>query len=388
MKLPVFEDGTNSSKGKITVGVEVEGLRPTNLQAILNGLKSAWKATYSFLRRRVSFSGEGNVNTGNIGSYHNYGGGTSQWVPWAESFPKTGMPAGTPNKIKAERDGSIGEYFGIPDGFVPVEYPMPPVTGDLGLRYIETFMRQLRESGHRVNGDCGLHIHVGLKGIVGDADCDEVVAFTTQLNKLVYNYQDALYGQTGTRRDRRSYCQRIDASNSSGLLHSSKEIARKPKGSKTSDDFRRVVRGSDKYRLLNLTPLNNGMDAPTATLEFRCFAGTLNFDKVLMHIRSVLFLCRLAWKTRHSSHGDGGFTWELDKPMHRKKSKAGVASLEVLLKKMNKECNNSPDVLGESEVMTERKEAMEAIARKMAIKYDSRFSTRGRGDMSNSNYTE
>ena len=128
---------------------------------------------------------------------------------------------------------------------------------------------------------------------------------------------------------------------------------------------------------------------PTATLEFRCFAGTLNFDKVLMHIRSVVFLCRLAWKTRHTNHGDGGFTWELDKPMHRVKGKAGVASLEVLLKKMNKECNwGQPDILGESRVMSDHKEAMEAIARKMAIKYDARFSTRGRGDMSYSNYSE
>lgn len=400
MKLPAFDtvrfiDGcwidtadTHTSKGKAAVGLEVETLRPRNLADRLNALRETWLESFNFLRRRTRFVGATEGFEGNIGNYHNYGGGTSQWVPWAESFPTTGFPAGTPNKIKGEGDSSIGRYFGIPEGFEGCEYPLPPVTGDLGLRYIETFLRQLRESGHRVNGDCGLHIHVGLKSIVGDADCDDVVAFLAQLNKLVYNYQDAFYAQTGTRRDRREYCQRMDNDNSGGVLHASRTVSNKPKGSKTDSDYSSIARRSTKYRFLNLTKLRGGTDHPTATIEFRCFAGTLNFTKVLMHIRSVLWLCRLAWKSRHSGHGDGGFGWELTKPMHRRKSKAGVASLDVMLSKMNRSSNHSCDILGESQVMTENKEAMEAKARQMAVKYDARFTERSRADMSGSEYSE
>ncbi|MAS82796.1 MAG: hypothetical protein CMF45_08905 [Legionellales bacterium] len=312
----------------ITFGVELETHRPTDVE-------------------------------GRIGGYHN---GVA--VPWANC----GSTGYNRKKWTAERDGSI---HGTRSGYVGCEYVSPIMKGEKGLENLMKFVDLLKERGHRVNRSCGVHIHLGLKSIVGEnASPDDVVAFLAQLNKYVFNWQDALFGQTGTRRGEMTYSARMQAGEN--MVERIKTISEKPKGTKTEQDIREVGYASTRYRAVNLTNMTRG-NSSSATIEFRFGAGTLNPNKLLMHFASCVFMARLAWKTRHNKRD--AVSWELNKGYHRRPAKAGVRGVKFLSRRMNS-ARAGYRLKEESAVMADRWDRMHETALEMARKYDSRCPNR------------
>ena len=293
---------------------------------------------------------------GRIGGYHN-----GVTVPWA---PRTSTGYSR-KRWTAERDGSI---HGTPSGHTGCEYVSPIMKGEKGLENLLAFVELLKERNHKVNRSCGVHIHLGLTSIVGaNASPDDVVAFLAQLNKYVFNWQDALFGQTGTRRGEMTYSARMREGEH--MVERIKTISEKPKGTKTEGDIREVGMASTRYRAVNLTNMTRG-NSSSATIEFRFGAGTLNPNKLLMHIASCVFMARLAWKTRHNKRD--AVTWDLDKGYHRRPAKAGVRGVKFLSRRMNS-AKAGYRLKEESPTFADRWDRMHETALEMARKYDSRY---------------
>ena len=91
---------------------------------------------------------------------------------------------------------------------------------------------------------------------------------------------------------------------------------------------------------------------------------------MLMHIFTCMFICRLAWKIRHTKRD--ACNWELNKGYHRKPAKAGVLGLKFLLRRMTKS-KAGRQMLDESATFADRWERMEAKANEMAVKYDNNY---------------
>ena len=148
-----------------------------------------------------------------------------------------------------------------------------------------------------------------------------------------------------------------------------KIIGDKPKGTKTVSDFHQIADYAERYRCVNLRRLQSGMNDGAATLEFRFPAGTLNKDKILMHLASIIFLCRLAWKTRHTKAD--AVTWNLNKGYQRVAGKAGVRTLKKLLEKLN-DAKQGKYLIHESPTFAAHWDSMQEVALRMARKYDNR----------------
>ena len=286
-----------------------------------------------------------------VNGYHSHNTCPTNWLPEFNG-----------KSTHCERDGSVRTTR---EGYSGVEFVTPPLKGAEGIQYLCDIADRFREEKCKVNRSCGLHLHVGLKGIVGNAKVDDVVAFLAQLNKMVLNFQDGLYAQTGTRRDRNDYCKRHKKNEN--LMSVAKDIANKPKGSKDRNDYCRIWDMAERYRCVNLRNLHRGMNAPTATLEFRFPAGTLNKDKILMHLASIIFICRLSWKTRHTQAD--AVDWDLNKGYQKNAPTAGVNTLKKLLEKFN-DAKQGKYLKHESELFASHWDSMQETAMRMAELYD------------------
>jgi Putative amidoligase enzyme len=210
---------------------------------------------------------------------------------------------------RAERDGSI--QVRLP-GHTPCEFVSPVLKGQAGVRHLLEFVDFLTAIGAHVNPSCGLHVHVGLSSALSiearispDADAGNAVApapapiqpsaaakFVRILSRLVTRNATALYAQTGSiSRETGSFCKKADEA-------VRKQISKACRA-KNAVRLDYVVPTSDRYQLLNLTNL------PTKrTVEFRCFAGTLNAAKILCHLLSVFLLVKVAANRKSLTNWD------------------------------------------------------------------------------------
>ena|ERR1019366_1624408 len=169
----------------------------------------------------------------------------------ADNAPPSGRPhagiqvAVLPDGWNAQHDGSLRPKA----GFVGVEIVSPALKGQAGVAQIKTVCDWLRSKGVKVNRTCGLHVHIGFN----KAD----VVNLQKLVGVVANFEKAIYASTGTKsRERGCFCQSIQAS----VAHQSGELA----------DVRR-------YYVLNVV-------SPHPTVEFRPFAGTTDFIKIVASV--------------------------------------------------------------------------------------------------------
>ncbi len=118
--------------------------------------------------------------------------------------------------------------------------------------------------GARVNASCGLHVHVGFDKTNAEA--------AAKLATLVSNFEKAIYASTGTK---------------------NRENGRWCHGLQQHGDADRAIRSSqlNRYHVVNF-----GTHLPT--VEFRAFAGTLNKDKIVGHIRTCVALVERALTVR------------------------------------------------------------------------------------------
>jgi hypothetical protein len=257
-----------------------------------------------------------------IGGYHN-------------GLPVTAAPAFNGTHWRAERDGSIV----APAGYVACEFVSPVLSGPEGVRNLVDMVAWIREVGGRVNPSCGCHVHVGVASVLPGADPAATADYIRRLAGVVNINAEALYAQTGTRRDLSRYTRRL-----SDDIRATLDLARRE-----GDPGR--YRCADRYRVLNVTNVTT-----RGTVEFRAFAGTLSTEKVLHHLWTCLFMCVFARELQHvpwTGHGWASMA-----------GGNGEKALRGLHRKMGLHC-----LVGD---MGERRPAMKAEALRLARKFDSR----------------
>lgn len=232
---------------------------------------------------------------------------------------------------KAEADGSIVVEKA---GHIRAEFVSPILKGEAGVRHLIEFVEFLRAIGASVNRSCGLHIHVGASGAAGG---EELTAYIERLTRLVAFNSKALYAQTGTiAREAGHYCRPLGDT-------TKKAIAKAKKSKRLAD----AQAGTGRYQILNLTNLLS-----RGTVEFRCFAGTLNTSKVLLHVFSVLALAIIARKAKTPAQWD-------NRPLTGTKAITNFLKVRPMTR-----------IVG-AQVFEERFPAMLAKALEMAGKYDT-----------------
>jgi len=198
----------------------------------------------------------------NVGGYH-----CGANVTTAPSFNR--------RTWKSERDGSI--RVSLPN-HEACEFVSPILQGEAGLEHLCEFVTWLRTNGAVINDSCGFHVHVGVAGFVRPDDNAAVADYVAKIAKVASFNSTALYAQTGTlSREKGVFCAKPG--------DEVKRAVRATKRNKSTDS----LNGVSRYQMLNLTTV-----ATKGTVEFRCFAGTLNIIKMLGHILTALLLCRVA----------------------------------------------------------------------------------------------
>lgn len=202
------------------------------------------------------------TNSVRVGGYHS-------------GLPVFGAPMFQSQCWKAERDGSI-----VPSrGTQACEFVSPILKGEAGVAHLVEFVAWLNSIGAKVNNSCGFHIHVGIAGYLNGATSEAaVVLFVNKLARVSSFYSSALYAQTGTvSRETGMYCTKPgeEFKKTIQMVNKSKTLG--------------LLCRNSRYQMLNLTNVSRNR-----TVEFRCFAGTTNANKVLVHLFSVLGLCRIA----------------------------------------------------------------------------------------------
>ena len=180
------------------------------------------------------------------------------------------------NRWTVEHDSSVDTRQ---QDMYACEFVSPILVGQEGVQHVLAFTEWLKNLPSGVNQSCGMHVHVGIDSVIGrGASSAKVVNFLTKVAHLTYRWQEALYAQSGTRRDRNSYCGRIQ--DESHWVINVREEHEKPDSAK--DRHRNSLNHLERYHAVNLQNMNG-----KGTVEFRAFAGTLNKQKMLHALWTV-----------------------------------------------------------------------------------------------------
>jgi len=203
-----------------------------------------------------------------IGSYHH-------------GYP---LPHPFPQGWTADRDGSL-----LTDrrGYVAVEIVSPILKGRAGIEQVKEVCRILRSLEAAVNHTAAVHIHIGAQSVVGN----DFTAVAEWVAKLLYQtamHETALYASTGShRRENGSYARSVKRQQQAA------DKVRKAPDRRKREALRDVVYGLDRYHTLNLTNILS----QKATVEWRAFAGTIEWTKMVGHICTCLALAERATET-------------------------------------------------------------------------------------------
>lgn len=177
-------------------------------------------------------------------------GGVLEVGSYTHGIQVSQLPAGW----VAKYDGSIRSVRGRRG----CEFVSPVLRGVDGLQQVRQVCEFLSQIGARVNASCGLHVHVGF-------DRSNLPALE-RLVTLVANYETAIYASTGTHsRERNQFCRPVS-----------------PLATPAN-----AIQSQHRYRIVNLT-------SPKPTVEFRAFAGTTNFQKIVGYVRLCVGLVERA----------------------------------------------------------------------------------------------
>lgn len=175
---------------------------------------------------------------------------------------------------KAEHDGSL--VFSLSHG---CEFVSPVLQGTEGVQNVIDMVEWINRHDARVNKTCGLHIHIGWKSVIGaDASMEQVAAYLSKLGAITNINRNAIFSQTGKRRDQNQYCKVLPESFRT-LLSTVEQSG--------------MTSLIDRYCMLNVKPVFT-----KGTFEFRAFAGTLNINLILHHLWTALFIARFAQKLK------------------------------------------------------------------------------------------
>ena len=208
-----------------------------------------------------------------VGGYHR-----GRQIEGAPKFQGAAWSAESDCSIRPER------------GHVACEFVSPILRGEAGVLHLIEFVVWLQLLGAKVNSSCGVHVHIGVRGIA--ATVGEQAKFIKILSRLATRNSTALYAQTGTlSREQGHFCKRAGEAIRKQITVACRK--------QNAANLGYAMPTSDRYQLLNLCNL------PTkGTVEFRCFAGTLNVDKLLCHLLSVFLLCKVAARRKSLTNWD------------------------------------------------------------------------------------
>ena len=221
---------------RLTFGIEIEGLLPIDV-----------------LQR------EGIT----VGGYH-----SGDQVP--------GMPDGW----NAQSDISIHER----PAYTGVEIVSPILQGVDGLEQTVQVCQALRRWGWRINGSCGLHIHIGTRMLGGDA-LNRSPEFLRKVTSLVMRNETALFASTGTK-----VRENVHAGTSYSRSAREEFAARL-----NSLDASRhnVGRRGQTLNLSNLAGYGG-----KKTIEFRVFQSSVKVAKVATYVQACLGLVCKAYSMK------------------------------------------------------------------------------------------
>ena len=204
---------------------------------------------------------------------------------------------------KAEKDSSI--HTASPYRLC-VEIVSPILKGAAGLQNVLDVIDWLNSLSANVNRSTGLHVTVGFPVYN--------VKAMKRLITLTARHEDALFASTGTdRRENGRWCQPIK--NAYRVLE---------------DGVLRNAYRQSRYYVLNLVHAFRGKNR----VEFRCFAGTLNKDKMAGHIMTVLGIVELALTARRVAKWDNEPTEQKMFRYQRTNKGRGHKALFVLMKEL------------------------------------------------------
>ena len=168
-----------------------------------------------------------------------------------------GYPVATMPGWLADADPSIRTT----PGYKKCEFVSPVFKGTEGLKQLLRDLETIKGFGAKVNGSCGLHIHVGI---------DKTNAkLVEKLRTLVANFEKAIFASTGTKsREMGRWCAGLQR-------YGSADAARR------TNDYCR-------YQVLNFNTGNK------PTVEFRAFGATLNAKKISGHVKMCVALVERA----------------------------------------------------------------------------------------------
>jgi hypothetical protein len=226
----------------------------------------------------------------NIGAYHG-GFAVTTGVDQRTTLPLN-APKFRNSAWKAERDGSIR----CDAGQVPCEFVSPILQGADGVEHLEKFLQWMNAIGATVNDSCGCHITVGIESIIGSTNTKAVSEFIRKLAHIARWHARSLYGQTGAGRHTNHYSHPLFDDTAAKM----RKIVTCEEERVKAECAEQCGRGMVNFR----KAFKRGSDGRfIGVVEFRVFAGTVNIEKILHHLASVLGLCRRA----HEVQCLGGF---------------------------------------------------------------------------------
>lgn len=187
-------------------------------------------------------------------------------------------------KDSSNRIWKFSSDASVHDGNGGCEFVTPICSYD-DIETIQSIVRLLRENGGRIDGQCGIHIHVGLER----TRAKKVI----NLQNLFYKFEDIIYHSCKVKSRRRGYCTKTTEEYIQ-RLNEEKPTSK----AKFADIWYRTQNGqmgrnahynSTRYHAMNLHSWFT-----KGTVEFRLFNSTLHAGRVKAYIQFVLALVATA----------------------------------------------------------------------------------------------
>jgi hypothetical protein len=249
---------------------------------------------------------------------------------------------------KAKHDGSIR----VRSGQARCEFVSPVLYGPEGVRRLLEFVDFANAIGSTVNASCGCHITVGVGTIIGTTDPQAVGRYARKLAHIARWHAMSLYGQTGTGRhlNRFSHTLADDVACFARRMETLGSVQDKANAANCCG------RGMVNFRKL----FSHGV------IEFRVFAGTLNRQKLLHHLATVLGLCRRAAEVECL----GGFQKNKDQA---KRTASASEALRYLWNYLGWTGGRRPVALGLFGDLHDGFGSYRGVAERMCRRFDARF---------------
>lgn len=243
---------------------------------------------------------------------------------------------------EAGYDSTISEK----QGYMGIEFSSKILQGEQGLKSVVKFFKWLDFKGAEVNASCGLHIHVGLQSMCNGQSVDEIIETILRTMKFANSIKTTMFAQSGSAKR---------------YLNTNYAMPRvcKSLAIEEAENNRVPIFSCSKYTFINThRSRENGVQSNKATIEFRAFAGTTQYNKVLMHLLTA-FICVHAGMTNQRQSWDGKF----------KTADQGDVAFNTFVKNLSSKKNKFHAVLKQFPTFVENKRAMFSIGRKMASKF-------------------